>query len=70
MPDPEKDPRLEVRECAGRTLSGLFRCHILRPSKEKRNYFYNMYRRYKDNEIKKHAAVLGLEALINSAPYE
>ena len=67
-----EDPRLEVRECAGRTLSGLFRCHILTPSIEKRNYFNDMYRKYKKgtNEIKKHAAVLGLEALINSAPYE
>merc|ERR1719285_1366325 len=37
---------------------------------KKRNYFYHMYRQYKDNEIKKHAAVLGLEALINSAPYD
>ena len=65
-----KDPQLEVRECAGRTLSSLFRCHILTPSKEKRHYFYDMYRAQSNDEIKRHAAVLGLEALINSAPYE
>ena len=65
-----EDPRLEVRECAGRTLSGLFRCHILTPSIEKRHYFYDMYRAQANDEIKRHAAVLGLEALINSAPYE
>ena len=64
------DPRLEVRECASRTLCGLFRCHILTPSLEKRTYFYNAYRRNKNDEIQKHAAILGLEALIESAPYE
>ena len=63
------DDRIEVRECASRTLSGLFRCKVIQPSKGKRDMFAKNFERAK-TDVGKHAAVLGLEALIGSAPYE
>ena len=63
------DARIEVRECAGRTLSGLFRCKVIQPGPTKRDNFSRDFRIAK-TEIEQHAAVLGLEALIGSAPYE
>lgn len=63
------DQRIEVRECAGRTLSGLFRCKVIQPTGMKRDNFGRNYRNAK-TDVEKHAAILGLEALIGSAPYE
>lgn len=63
------DSRIEVRECAGRTLSGLYRCRVICPSGKERDQFAKNFRNAK-NEVEQHAAVLGLEALIGSAPYE
>lgn len=63
------DERTEVRECAGRTLSGLFRCKVIQPSHEQRIYFTNKFKNAK-TEVQKDSAILGLEALVGSAPYD
>ena len=63
------DARTEVRECAGRTLSGLFRCKVIKPGDEQRIYFTKKLKEGK-TDIERDSAVLGLEALIGSAPYE
>ncbi|KAK7466612.1 hypothetical protein BaRGS_00037269 [Batillaria attramentaria] len=76
------DERLEVREVAAMTLSGLMHCGFLEMNKEMMNHFEHL-RRVKlkkrnaatdqvslEKLIKRHAGVLGLSACVQAHPYD